>query len=69
MSIEPSRLAEEREALRRQGLGDLPDFLALIEEIRALRKQIESLFGESEDIREVFYERLLPLILEHEERK
>lgn len=37
--------------------------------LEALRRQFDSLFGDSTNLRDFFYEKLLPLIREAEERK
>lgn len=37
--------------------------------LEALRRQFDSLFGDSTNLRDFFYEKLLPLIREAEERR
>lgn len=40
-----------------------------VAKLDALRRQFDSLFGDSSNLRDFFYEKLLPLILEAEERR
>ena len=45
------------------------DLEALAAKVERLSHQIDSLFGSDSDLRELFFEKLLPLIHEAEERK
>lgn len=46
-----------------------PNLEALAAKVESLSHQIDSLFGNNSDLRQLFYEKLLPLIHEAEERK
>jgi len=46
-----------------------PDLRTLAAEVRKLRQQIDSLFSSDNNLRELFYSKILPLIREAEERK
>ncbi|GAH67035.1 unnamed protein product, partial [marine sediment metagenome] len=46
-----------------------PDLRALAAKVESLSHQIDSLFGNDSDLRQLFFEKILPLIHEAEERK
>ena len=46
-----------------------PDLETLATEVRKLRQQIDSLLGSDSNLRQLFYNKILPLIHEAEERK
>jgi len=46
-----------------------PDLRAIATKVESLSHQIDSLFGADSNLRELFYNKILPLIHEAEERK
>ncbi len=46
-----------------------PDLSTLAAKVESLSRQIDSLFGNDSDLRQLFFEKILPLIHEAEERK